>query len=309
MALLASKFYSTTTAGTKPRITLAAAILAFVGIAGIVVAVSGSGQGVLQRLASFDGASSGISMHDRFSLWHAALAMIAAKPFFGWGLGSFPYTVGNFTSTAVASAIVAKNGVNLLNIAHNYYLQLAAETGIVGLGMYVGMVVTFFTVGVRALGTLKDGTRKLILVGVLAAMAGQVVDAMTSPSYNVASVSMIQWLLMGIGMFAAGVPIQDEVTAPAAAVVRAPAASRLRIAMRVAVASMACLVVGVAMIGSTGSAVADSYHNDNQLTDTDGVLIGAGGLAGGYFVGQAYDSWHWHHIHHHDDGGTTSSTP
>jgi O-antigen ligase len=300
LALIASKFYTANTAGTKQRFMAAAPFLAFAGVAGIVVAVSGSGMDVMHRAATFGAGSNDISLGERIRLWHAALHMIAAKPLLGWGLGSFPYVVSKYTSVALPGALVATNGVNLRNIAHNYYLQLTAETGIVGLGLYVSMMVSFFAVGVRALGKLKDGTRKMVLIGVLAAMAGQVVDSITSPSYNIASVSLFQWMLMGIGMFAAGVPKQNEEPVHAAPIVVSTPASRLRVGVRIALAGMACITLMTLMVGTSNSAVADSYDH-NQLTDWDGVGIGvaAGGL--GYYLGEQYS--YDHHHHHHDEGG------
>jgi O-antigen ligase len=299
LALLASKFYSANTAGTKQRFIAAAPFLAFAGVAGIVIAVSGSGMDVVHRAATFGAGSNDISLAERIKLWHAALLMIAAKPIFGWGLGSFPYLASKYTSVALPSALVASNGVNLRNIAHNYYLQLTAETGVVGLGLYVSMVVAFFTVGVNALGKLKDGARKMVLIGVLAAMAGQVVDSITSPSYNIASVSLFQWMIMGIGMFAAGVPKQNEEPVHAAPIVRATSASRINLGMRIAAAGMACVMLTGVMVITSGSAVADSYH-DNQLTDGDGWAIGIGAGALGYGFGY-YEAEQYHHHHHHDN--------
>jgi len=295
LALIASKFSTANRAGTKQRLVAAAPFLAFAGIAGIVVALSGSGMDVMHRASTFGAGSSDLSMNERLRLWHAALSMIAAKPIFGWGLGSFPYLASKYTSVAASGAFVAANGINLHSIAHNYYLQLAAETGIVGLGVYVSMIVTFFIVGVRALGKLKDGARKMVLIGVLAAMAGQVVDSITSPCYNIASISLFQWLLMGIGMFAAGVPKQNEEPVHAGPVVVATPTVRFRAAVRVAAAGFACMCLISAMVGTSNTAVADSYDH-NQLTDWDGVFIGVGAGGLGYYVGEESA----HHHHHHD---------
>jgi O-antigen ligase len=300
LALLATRSYTANTAGTKQRLMVAAPFLAFAGIAGIVVAVSGSGMEVIHRASTFGAGSSDMSLNERLRLWHAALSMIAAKPIFGWGLGSFPYLASKYTAAAASGAFVAENGINLHNIAHNYFLQLTSETGIVGLGLYVAMIVTFFTVGVRGLGKLKDGTRKMVLIGVLAAMAGQVVDSITSPSYNIASVSLFQWMLMGIGMFAAGVPKQNEEPVHAAPIVRATASSRIRMGIRVAAAGMACLTVITFMVGTSSTAVADTYitnviHHDRGVSDGDAVLIGLGAGGLGYYIG--YEESHPHHHH------------
>jgi O-antigen ligase len=288
LALLASRFYPVAKLEGKQRLLAVVPFVAFAGIAGIILAISGSGSDVIHRMSSFGSTSSDISVKERLMLWQAAIAMIAAKPLFGWGIGSFPYIAAKFTPVAASTAYVAAHGVNLHNIAHNFYLQTASETGIVGLGLYVGMVVTFFIVGVRALSTLKDGTRKMVLIGVLAAMAGQVVDAITSPSYNIASVSLFQWLLMGVGMFAAGVPKQEEETVQAVEPKFVSVRSRVRAGMRGAAACTALLVTGTFMLGTANSAVADTYvtiHHDRGVSDTDAWLIGIGGAALGWYVG------------------------
>ena len=300
LALLAARFQPTVKMDKKQRLASAAPFLAFAGIAALMLAVSGSGADVVHRAATFGIGSTDISIKERLMLWHAALSMIAAKPLFGWGLGSFPYLAAKYTTVAASGSYVAAHGVNLRNIAHNYYLQTAAETGLVGLGLYVSMIVTFFIVGVRALGKLKDGTRKMVLMGVLAAMAGQVVDAITSPSYNVVSVSLFQWLLMGIGMFAAGVPKQEEEVVEAAAPNIVSARTRIRSGMRGAAAMTACLVAATMMIATANSAVADTYitvNHDRGVSDTDAWLIGIGAAAAGYFIGE--DIAHNNDVHNH----------
>jgi O-antigen ligase len=120
LALIASKFYTANTAGNKQRFIAAAPFLAFAGVAGIVVAVSGLGMDVMHRAATFGAGSNDISMGERLRLWHAAISMIVAKPLFGFGLGSYPYLASKYTSVAIPSALVVANGVNLRNIAHNY---------------------------------------------------------------------------------------------------------------------------------------------------------------------------------------------
>jgi O-antigen ligase len=306
LALLASKYYAKNTAGNKQQLAAVVPFIAFAGVAGVVVAVSGSGLDVMHRASSFGLGSSDMSMHQRLMLWHAAVSMIAAKPLMGWGLGSFPYVASKFTAVAASGSYVAANGVNLHNIAHNYYLQLAAETGIVGLGLYVGMVATFFTVGVRALAKLKDGTRKMVLVGVLAAMAGQVVDSFTSPSYNVASVSLIQWMLMGVAMFAAGVPKQDEVAVQTVSfkTAQVPMSFKTGKILRGAAAAAAGLLVVTVMLSTASSATAETYgttvineiHHDRGVSSGDAWAIGIVSAVGGYFIGQDIEE-HNHHDH------------
>jgi len=246
-----------------------------------------------------------MSLHERFQLWHAALAMIAAKPIFGWGLGSFPYIVSRFTSVAPPASFVASNGANLTNIAHNYYLQTAAETGLIGLGLYGAMLVTFFVVGLRALKTMRDGGRKIMLIGVLAAISGQVIDAVTSPSYNIASISLFQWILMGIGMFAAGVPVQAEQAAEEPVRNQASIRTNLRRGLAGIAAATVCLSSIGVFVATAGTAVADSYSR-HGISDTDAWLIGIGAGGAGYFIGASLID---HHPHGHGGGPNNGGAP
>jgi len=295
LGLLAARYYPAAKMEGKQRLIAVLPFIAFAGIAAFMLIISGSASDLTHRAATFATGSTDISVKQRLMLWQAAISLIAAKPLFGWGLGSFPYLAAKFTPVAASSAYVASHGVNLNNIAHNFYLQTAAETGLIGLGLYVGMVTTFFIVGVRALKDLKDGTRKMVLVGVLAAMAGQVVDAITSPSYNIASVSLFQWLIMAVGMFAAGVPKQQELAAPAAEPRIVSTYARVRAGMRGAAAFTAIVVTGTFMLGTANSAVADTYitvHHDRGVSDTDAWLIGIGAGVLGWYVGSQYEHAH-----------------
>jgi O-antigen ligase len=295
LGILAARYYPAAKLEGKQRLMAVLPFLAFAGIAALMLVISGSGSDLTHRAATLTAGSTDISVKQRLMLWQAAISMIAAKPVFGWGLGSYPYLAANHTSVAASGAYVAAHGINLNNIAHNFYLQTAAETGLVGLGLYVGMVATFFVVGVRALRNLKDGTRKMVLVGVLAAMAGQVVDAITSPSYNIASVSLFQWLLMAIGMFAAGVPKQTELAVRTVQPRIVSAYARVRSGMRGAAAFTALVVTATFMLGTANSAVADTYvtvSHDRGVSDADAWLIGVGAGVLGWYIGSQLQHEH-----------------
>ena len=158
---------------------------------------SGEGNGWLARAPMWLGA------------WHAALA----RPLFGWGLGTYPVQAAHWTGFGDSAAQVLAHGTSHSNLAHNLYLQTAAEAGFVGLGLYLAALVLFFRTGLRALPGLDNGLRRAVLLGSLAAVAGQAVDALGSPAYNFASVSLFQWTMLGLGMCAAGVGARGRVFA------------------------------------------------------------------------------------------------
>ena len=66
---------------------------------------------------------------ERLAHWQAALNMAADAPFFGLGLGSYPVVYEHYRLI---------NWEEPLGHAHNLYLNMLAETGVVGLAAYLG---------------------------------------------------------------------------------------------------------------------------------------------------------------------------
>jgi probable O-glycosylation ligase (exosortase A-associated) len=85
------------------------------------------------------------SVEDHQIAWRAGLGMIKSHPFFGVGLGNFKPEMKRYTP----------EGVNVDTIAHNTYVELAAELGIPGLLLYLTMIFS-------SLRTLENVHRRAI---------------------------------------------------------------------------------------------------------------------------------------------------
>lgn len=70
---------------------------------------------------------------ERVAHWQAALDMLAAYPVFGVGAGNYP---------AVYEWFQVQGWDEPLGHAHNFYLNIAAETGLLGLAVYLCFVLT-----------------------------------------------------------------------------------------------------------------------------------------------------------------------
>lgn len=81
------------------------------------------------------------STAERLAHWLAGINMFIARPFTGVGIGNYasaykPYHIAIF--------------VNSLDHAHNYYINIAAETGIFGLTAFVLFLIAMFVASGRA---------------------------------------------------------------------------------------------------------------------------------------------------------------
>lgn len=74
-------------------------------------------------------------------------------------------------------------------------------------------LAAFFGVAARALRRAEENPlRRRLLIGCVAAVAGQAVDAYSDGSWQFGAPSLFLWLLLGLGMAAAGLGEQEEQT-------------------------------------------------------------------------------------------------
>lgn len=93
---------------------------------------------------------SGHSGVQRLNLYRAGLSMIAKKPFFGYGPGNYAQAATNVKMNQDEERIKRAH-------LHNLYLQVALETGVVGLCAFLFFVVSVVRMLCRGVGAASDG--------------------------------------------------------------------------------------------------------------------------------------------------------
>lgn len=94
------------------------------------------------------------STAERLAHWIAGINMYVSHPVLGVGIGNYPDTYPNYYVTIF---------VNSLGQAHNYYINIAAETGTIGLAIYLFFVIAMLIAGsrtVRQVCQLRARSRK-----------------------------------------------------------------------------------------------------------------------------------------------------
>jgi putative inorganic carbon (hco3(-)) transporter len=94
---------------------------------------------------------------ERLAHWQAAINMITAHPFLGVGFGNY--------ATAYPSYQLI-NWIEPLGHAHNYYLNIFAEVGIIGLLVYGKVWITIFRMTWEATFH-PDTLSRLVIIGLL----------------------------------------------------------------------------------------------------------------------------------------------
>jgi putative inorganic carbon (HCO3(-)) transporter len=126
----------------------------------------------------------------RFINWKPAISMIKDKPFFGFGLNTY----------MMASQIYLQS---MLTYAHNCYLQMAAETGIIGLFAFLLVVGRLFLSGIRLLFVpgSSDGRNTamwFLLAGLLAGLFAFLAHSFVDTNLYSLQLNALFWYMMGL---------------------------------------------------------------------------------------------------------------
>lgn len=118
----------------RHRLQVSAAMAIAVGLIGFWLAVS---PGALERITETDGGGNG-----RSDVWTVAWRVFEEHPFQGVGLGGFrEASAAHVLQPGQLTAV--EHIVDKPKVVHNTYLQLLAETGVIGLVLYLAALLAF----------------------------------------------------------------------------------------------------------------------------------------------------------------------
>ena len=122
----------------------------------------------------------------RFKLWQTAFAIFADNPVKGVGLGNFPeyqleavrnHGIGPFYEFGLDKA-------DLVGVAEQTYLQLAAETGIIGLLAFAGVLVLYFGLSIGLARSGSNQKRRDLTLCLAVSGLTYLVNGMTITAYT-----------------------------------------------------------------------------------------------------------------------------
>ena len=113
-----------------------------------------SSQDFVEHVQSIANISSDASNLERINRWQSALRLFNEKPFFGWGPGTYQFVYAPFQRSKEKTIISTNAGD--LGAAHSEYLGPLAESGVLGMLTFLGIVVTVLATGIRLYGRVED---------------------------------------------------------------------------------------------------------------------------------------------------------
>ncbi|CAK8717398.1 hypothetical protein GKODMF_08990 [Candidatus Electrothrix gigas] len=148
---------------------------------------------VLERLSTLDNLS--IAGKARIQIWHDALAMIYDRPLSGWGPGTF----------TVAFPAYQTDGFNhkFVNYAHNDYVELTTDTGILGLAVFISGLFWLYISCLKKLTKTQSKYLPNIGVGSLAACFSILIHSVTDCNLQIQANLFLFVIAAGIAVIAA----------------------------------------------------------------------------------------------------------
>ena len=135
---------------------------------------------------------------DRFTLWQEALNITADFPLLGSGINTYASIAPRYKLTEVTGVY-----------PHNCYLQMAAESGILGLGAFLWILVALFKTSLINVKRINDKFYGAVLVGLLAGLFGLLIHSFVDTDIYSLQLGNLMWFLMGLIIAVQKVSLQE----------------------------------------------------------------------------------------------------
>jgi O-antigen ligase len=114
----------------------------------------------IEHVQSMTNISSDASNLERINRWAAAIRLIEERPVFGWGPGTYQFVYAPY-QRAKEKTIISTNYGDMGN-AHSEYIGPMAESGILGMVTFLGIVITVIITALKVYKKAKNREVKLL---------------------------------------------------------------------------------------------------------------------------------------------------
>ncbi|MDX9799631.1 MAG: O-antigen ligase family protein, partial [Bacteroidales bacterium] len=170
----------------------------------------GTALGKLKSRTTIEVLISGSSTLRRLAIWKCTWMMIEDYPILGSGLGTYAY----HTLKYQAEFFSAGNNRDIYPYgnaaqAHNEYLQLWSELGIVGLLFFVCIIFTYYR---NILKNVKgmDEKEKTITIGLVGGVTAVLIDAMFGFPLQLSASMSLFWIFLGLTISQTNVALESK---------------------------------------------------------------------------------------------------
>lgn len=133
---------------------------------------------------------------DRIAIYINSVQMIKASPVIGHGANTYMKTYRMYKLNPEYRNIVTPDYI----YAHNNILQMLAEIGFLGFGIFMWLLFTIFKENLFIYKKLNDDFIKVVLLSITTCLVAFLINGLTESSLYYSRVSMIFWYMVGFGI-------------------------------------------------------------------------------------------------------------
>lgn len=158
-----------------------------------------SSTSVPQRaLSTFDMDSSSVNV--RLLMWKTSLEMIKDKPLFGSGIGTFKINYLDYQAEFIKNNLYYAKYSGKAEEAHNEYLQMGAELGIVGVGLFLVILFIFYSLVLNYLKKVNSNKNKIIVLGLIMGITSFLIHSSFTFPLHVPALGSGFFIILGLMM-------------------------------------------------------------------------------------------------------------
>jgi len=141
----------------------------------------------------------GTSLKRRIAIWKFTGMIIKDHPILGSGLDTFKYNSLNYQSKFFDQGENRRlYPYGIADKVHNEYLQLGAELGVLGLGIFLWLIITYFNYGIKLLKRLKNKYKQGIIIGLMGGVVAVLIDGIFGFPLHLPATLVLFWLFIGL---------------------------------------------------------------------------------------------------------------
>lgn len=133
---------------------------------------------------------------DRIAIYRNSLNMIRHHPVIGVGVNTFMKNYKKYKESPEYRNVITSDYL----YAHNNFLHMAAEIGLIGLGIFLWLLYRLFRECMSIYKRLDDSYLKIVLLSLTACLIAFLVNGLTESSLYYSRVAMIFWYMAGFAL-------------------------------------------------------------------------------------------------------------
>jgi len=164
-----------------------------------------------RALSTFD--KSDTSINQRMLMWKTTFNMIKDNPWFGSGIGTFKINYQNYQADYLQENPEDIKYWIKAGEAHNEYLQIWAELGIIGLVLFLTIIYFFYSLIIDFfnVNNEKKGKEKIIIIGLCTGITCFLIHSLFSFPLHVPALGSAFFMMTGLTVrFAKGFNLNKE---------------------------------------------------------------------------------------------------